>query len=108
MEPAMLRIGRKCRNLVPSVMALALAAVIGGASTTPTRAQEYDGNRGRDVHRGHDDSQRNRQRDRGQHAYRGEDPSDDRPAYVYAPPPVYYAPPPAPPVIDFVFPLRFR
>lgn len=31
-----------------------------------------------------------------------------QPAYVYAPPPVYYAPPPGPPVIDFVFPLRFR
>jgi hypothetical protein len=103
MEPAMLRSGRRCRNLAPSVVALALAAIIGGAATAPARAQEYDQG-GRERHwEQHDHGNRNhyRESDRDTRYY-------SRPSYVYAPPPVYYAPPPGPPIIDFVFPLRFR
>jgi hypothetical protein len=117
MEPAMKRTGRRCCKLAPSVMALVLAAIIGAASTVPVRAQDSDGNRGREMQRNHDnrhDNRRdnrydnrhdNRQRDRDQYEYR----SYGRPAYVYSPPPVYYyAPPPGPPVVDLVFPLRFH
>jgi hypothetical protein len=102
MEPAMLRTGWKCRILAPAVAALALAAVIGGASTAPARAQENEWSRGHDSQRGHDERHHYRRSDRDSHYYYS------RPSYVYAPPPVYYAPPPGPPVIDFVFPLRFR
>jgi hypothetical protein len=105
MKRAMLRTGRQCRKLAPPV-ALALAAIIGGASAAPALAQDYD--RGRGYERGYDVERRH---DNRHHHYRGSDDDSryySRPAYVYAPPPVYYAPPPGPPVIDFVFPLRFR
>jgi hypothetical protein len=104
MKPAILRIGRICRKLAPPLAALALAAVIGGASTTPARAQEFDGNRGHQMKRDHDNRHHYRQHDDDRYEYH----SYERPAYVYVPPPVYYAPPPAPPVVDLVFPLRFR
>jgi hypothetical protein len=103
MDPAMQRTGSRCQKLAPSVVALALAAIIGGAPTAPAHAQNYDGNRGREMYRDHDNRHHGRDRDRYEtRSYRS-------PAYVYAPPPVYYyAPPPPPPVIDLVFPLRFR
>jgi len=101
MEPAMLRTGRICRKLAPSVVALALAAVIGGASTAPAQAQDSNWNRGHEVQRDHDNRHHYRRSERDTRYY-------SRPAYAYAPPPVYYAPPPGPPVIDLVFPLRFR
>jgi hypothetical protein len=104
MNPAILRIGSICRKLTPPLAALALAAIIGGASTTPARAQDSDGNRGHQMKRDHDNRHHHRQRDDDRHEYY----SYERPAYVYTPPPVYYAPPPAPPVVDLVFPLRFR
>jgi len=102
MKPAMLRTGWKCRKLAPSVMALALAALIGGVSIAPAQAQDSNWNRRNQVQRNHDN--RYHDRNRGDQ-YRS---SYERPAYVYSPPPVYYAPPPGPPVIDFVFPLHFR
>jgi len=105
MNAAMQRIGTACRNLAPPVvapiLAIALAAVIGGASTVPAYAQESNG---RYEQRQRDNRDHHRQYDRDR--YRSN--SYEHPAYVYAPPPVYYAPPPGPPVIDFVFPLRFR
>jgi hypothetical protein len=104
MEPAMLRSGRRSWKLAPSVVALALTAVIGATSFAPARAQESDENRGHDMHRTHDNRHHDRQRDDDRYEYR----YYQRPAYVYSPPPVYYAPPPGPPVIDLVFPLRFR
>ncbi len=79
-------------------MALALATIIGGAGMAPARAANDNGYHQRQAaHRDHD-------RGREQHRYY----RHAAPANVYAPPPVYYAPPSAPPVIDFVFPLRFR
>jgi hypothetical protein len=96
MNAALLRIGTSCRKLATPVLAIAIATIIGGASAAPARAQDND--RGRQERRQHDNRYHGRQYDR----------SYARPAYVYAPPPVYYAPPPGPPVIDFVFPLRFR
>jgi hypothetical protein len=101
MKPAMPRTGSKCPKLAPSVVALALAAIVGGAATAPAQAQDSDRSRGHEVQRGHDNRHHYRQHDRESSSYA-------RPAYVYAPPPVYYAPPPGPPVIDLVFPLRFR
>jgi hypothetical protein len=103
MKPAMLRTGWKCRKLAPSVLALALAALIGGLSIAPAQAQDSDWNRRHQVQRNHDNRYHDRNRGR-EYQYR----SYERPAYVYSPPPVYYAPPPGPPVIDFVFPLHFR
>ena len=104
MEPAMPRSGTRFRKLGPSAAALAVAAIIGAAFTAPAQAQEYNGNRGHQMHRAHDYRHHYYQeRDRDEY-----DRSYGQPAYVYAPPPVYYAPPPGPPVIDFVFPLRFR
>jgi hypothetical protein len=112
MEPAMLRTARRCRKLAPSVVALAFAVVIGGVSTAPARAQGFDENRGREMHRDHDNREHYRQHDHHRDHHRDhneyESRSYGRPAYVYSPPPVYYAPPPGPPIIDFVFPLRFR
>ena len=104
MEPAMLRTSKIHRKLAPSAMALVLAAVIGGVATAPVQAQDAYRNRGREIQRGHDNRHDNRRRDRDRYELR----SYGRPAYVYAPPPVYYAPPPGPPVVDLVFPLRFR
>ena len=102
MEPATTRTGNRRWGLAPTVMAVVIAALAGGMSTAPAQAQQNDWNRGREVHRHHVDHER--YRDHDQYQLR----SYSRPAYVYSPPPVYYAPPPGPPVIDFVFPLRFR
>jgi hypothetical protein len=108
MEPAMLRTARRCRKLAPSVVALAFAVVIGGASTAPARARDVGENRGSEMHRDHDNRQHYRQHDHHRNHKEYESRSYGRPAYVYSPPPVYYAPPPGPPIIDFVFPLRFH
>jgi len=96
MKPALKRTSEGRSNLMPSAIALALTAMVGGGWATPAHAQYNDRDRGHEVSRGHHDSNR----------HRGS--SYVAPAYVYAPPPVYYAPPQAPPVIDFVFPLHFR
>jgi hypothetical protein len=111
MEAAAKRTGRRCRKLAPCAVALVLAAIIGGASTAPAGAQEWNNNnRGRETQRAHNDRHDNRRdnrfdnRDRGRNEY----PTYERPAYAYAPPPVYYAPPPGPPVVDLVFPFRFN
>jgi hypothetical protein len=108
MEPAMPRTGRRCRKLAPSVVALVLAAVTGGASTAPARAQDGEGNRGREMQRNHENRHDNRRDNRYDNRDRYEYRSYGPPAYVYAPPPVYYAPPPGPPVVDLVFPFRFN
>jgi hypothetical protein len=104
MEPATRRTSNRRWSLAPAVTAVVIAALAGGMSIAPAQAQENDWNRGREVHRRHVDHERWRDRDRDQYQLY----SYSRPAYVYSPPPVYYAPPPGPPVIDFVFPLRFR
>jgi len=100
MKPALKRIGTRYRKLAPSVLAIALAAIVGGASLAPALAQERNDDRGRHVQRGHERHYSNRDR--------GYDRSYESPAYVYSPPPVYYAPPAPPSGINFVFPLRFR
>jgi hypothetical protein len=111
MESTTARTSKRGWHLAPAVMALVIAALAGSVSTTPARADENDWNRGRQAQRpdvrqeqyqSRDQQERYQSRDEyGLHSY-------GAPAYVYAPPPVYYAPPPGPPVIDFVFPLRFR
>lgn len=93
MESAMQRSGNSRWNYPMTVMALAMIAVVGGGSMAPAWAMN-DEHRGHAIaHRGHG---------RSPHVVYA------APSYVYAPPPVYYAPPPGPPVISFVFPLRFR
>jgi hypothetical protein len=87
----------KNQAIAGMVLTVALAALIGGLSAVPARADNDD--RGRNVQ--HERVQRERHRPHAAHRY-------EAPQYIYAPPPVYYAPPPRPPVIDFVFPLRFR
>jgi hypothetical protein len=86
-------------NSRSAVLAIVVALLTSGLLTMPAQAE----NHGHD--RGHQQMQRHHE-DRGHGNYRLH--SYGSPAYVYAPPPVYYAPPPGPPVIDFVFPLRFR
>jgi len=100
MDSAMTRTGKRRWRYSPAVLALVIAALTGGLLTVPAKADDRD--RGRQMERHHE----GRDRDRGREDYRLH--SYGAPAYVYAPPPVYYAPPPGPPVIDFVFPLRFR
>jgi hypothetical protein len=94
MDFATTRTGRKRWKFAPAVTGLVIAVLTGGMLAMPAHADDrgHDGRR-HDDHRGHGDYRL--------HSY-------GRPAYVYAPPPVAYAPPPGPPVIDFVFPLRFR
>ena len=104
MESATRRTSDRRWSFAPAVMAVVVAALAGGTSIAPAQAQDNDWNRGREVHRHYVDHERWRDRDRDQYQLY----SYSRPAYVYSPPPVYYAPPPGPPVIDFVFPLRFR
>jgi hypothetical protein len=93
---------------MPSMVALVLAAVIGGSSAIPAGAQEYEGNRGREMQRNHDNRHDNRRESRQGDRGRYDSRSYARPAYIYSPPPVYYAPPPPPPVVDLVFPFRFN
>jgi len=88
------RLARTHRQIGGAVLTLALAALIGGLSSVPARADN-------------DDRGRNEQHARNHHPPRRVY-TREAPAYVYAPPPVYYAPPPQPPVIDFVIPLHFR
>jgi hypothetical protein len=84
-----------------TALALGLAVILGGAYALPARAD--------DDHRGRNGQRWNQQHERSDYRYRDHRSYGyDRPGYVYSPPPVYYAPPPGPPVIDFVFPLRFR
>lgn len=96
MKTAAMQIKTRYRKLSGIAMVLTLAGLIGGLSSMPARAD--------------DDRERNVQRERSQaprhlsHRYY----RHEAPRYVYAPPPVYYAPPLQPPVIDFIFPLRFR
>jgi hypothetical protein len=97
-----------------AVLALALAAIIGGVAALPARA-DNDDNRGHG--RGHQQDRhqdrRGDERDRYQwneHRWRDEHPNVYvAPGYyAYAPPPVVYAPPPVPPSLNFVFPLDLR
>jgi hypothetical protein len=81
------RLARRRRHIGGAVLMVAMAALIGGLSVGPARADD----------RGHRDHHPQRR------AY-----GYAAPAYVYAPPPVYYEPPPPPPAIDFVIPLNFR
>jgi hypothetical protein len=74
-------------------LTIALAALIGGLSSLPARA---DDDRGRDAHH-----------DRGRHPVH-HSVGYAAPVYVTAPPPVYYAPPPQRPAIDLVFPINIR
>jgi hypothetical protein len=101
MEAAKTRTGKEYRKVGGFVLTVTLAALIGGLSTLPARAD--DDNRGRDQH------ERSYQ---PQPSYRSEAPrryyGNEERRYVYAPPPVYYAPPPRRPVIDFIFPFEFR
>ena len=104
MKPASTRTSTRCWSLAPAVMAFVVAVA---GSTAPAQARDNDERggdhreyRGRGGDERHYDERRH-DRDYELHSY-------GRPDYVYAPPPVYYAPPPGPPVIDFVFPLRFR
>jgi hypothetical protein len=87
----------KNQAIAGMVLTVALAALIGGLSAVPARADNDD--RGRNVQ--HERSQRERHRPHASNRY-------EAPRYVYAPPPVYYAPPPRRPAIDLVFPLHFR
>ena len=106
MESATTQSGREHRKVGEIVLAIALAAFVGGSSVVSARADEngyghdvqYQGDRGAQYQGGRDEQQH-----RGQSYGRY-----DAPGYVYAPPPVYYAPTPQPPVIDLVFPLNFR
>ncbi|PKU23007.1 hypothetical protein CWS72_18365 [Telmatospirillum siberiense] len=84
-------------------MAVVIAVLTGGLLSLPAGAEDGRNheNRGRQMERHHDDRGRYRREDYRLRSY-------EQPDYVYAPPPVYYAPPAGPPVVDFVFPLRFR
>jgi len=108
MESAMTRTSQRRWTFATVTVALVIAAV--GLPSLPARAEDHDGGRGRQEFREHGGPERYRDHDRGWDRDRDyELYSYGRPSYVYAPPPVYYyAPPPGPPVIDFVFPLRFR
>jgi hypothetical protein len=100
MKTTMTRTANVRSQIGGAAIALGLAVILGAATTAPARA-DNDDYRGRNVERAH--HERDRRDHRYDHSY-----GYERPAYVYSPPPVYYAPPPGPPVIDFVFPLRFR
>ncbi|HVA14021.1 MAG TPA: hypothetical protein VNF99_12275 [Stellaceae bacterium] len=84
------------------LMAALAAALIGGLSSVPARADNRADNydRGRNVQQ-----ERSHREQRPARRYY---PRRQAPSYVYSPPPVYYAPPAPPPAIDFVFPLNFR
>jgi hypothetical protein len=104
-----------------TAIALGLAVLLGAAYAAPASADNND-------QRGRNDQRDNNQRDnnqryndqRGRHVQQAQHQRDqsyhrdnrsysyDRPADVYAPPPVYYTPPSGPPVLNFVFPLRFH
>lgn len=103
MEAATTRTSKRRWNFSPAVMAFVIVTLTGGLLSVPARADDDHGrDRGRQMQRHHED----RGRPDGHGPYQLH--SYGSPEYVYAPPPVYYAPPPGPPVIDFVFPLRFR
>jgi hypothetical protein len=108
METATTRASKRRWNLASAVTALVIAALAGGVSTAPARADDNDWNRGHQQERHDVRHEHNRDRDRDRDREQYELRSYGRPAYVYSPPPIYYAPPPGPPVIDFVFPLNFR
>jgi hypothetical protein len=91
MPTARTRNERGYRSVGGMMLAVALAAMIGGLSATPASADDHGRN-----------DQRHDQRRPVRVIHR------DAPQYVYAPPPVYYAPPERRPVIDLVFPFEFR
>jgi hypothetical protein len=86
-----------------TVVALALAAIVGGVAAQPARA---DDDRGRGREEGRGDNHRDRGRDRDWH--RRHPDVYVAPGYAYAPPPVVYAPIPVAPSLNFFFPMRFR
>jgi hypothetical protein len=96
----------QARNLRPAiskiVMALAVAAVMGGMAMTPAFARNNDNREG------HRDNGRHNGQSRGDHDNRR---GYQQPYYysqpVYAPPPVYYAPQRSP-GISFFLPLDIR
>jgi hypothetical protein len=96
METAMTRTDRKYWKVGGILLTATLAALIGGMSALPARADN-------------DDRGRNDQRDQPRPSYRAEAPRHyEERRYVYAPPPVYYAAPPRRPAIDFIFPFEIR
>jgi len=99
------------RKIISLALATMFAAAIGGLSSIPALAIETGDEHGDRQERGQ--QERDVHQEREQHGYTARHShrryyGDEEPRYVYAPPPVYYAPPERPPVIDFVFPLRFR
>ena len=96
----------RCRNLLPPFLAgIGIVALTIVMLIVQAEARDNDDGRRDNGHEHFRDNDHGRGHDRYQyenHAYYG------RPDYLYAPPTNYYVAPPAPPVIDFVFPLRFR
>ncbi len=89
--------GGKRRRISTFALLGLMAGLLVAVQAPPAQAADHGHGRQAHQERGrHDDRARYRL-----HSY-------GAPAYAYAPPPVYYAPPPGPPVLDFVFPLRFR
>jgi hypothetical protein len=93
-----------------AAIALALAAIIGGLTALPARADDDDrGDRGRGYESRDNDHRRDdRGRWREREWHRDHPDVYAAPGYAYAPPPVVYAPMLVPPALNFVFPLRFR
>jgi len=95
MTTASTRNERGYRSVGGMMLAVTLAAMMGGLSVAPARADDND-------HRNDQHRAQPAQR-RPVRSYR-----HDEPQYVYAPPPVYYAPPERRPAIDLVFPIEIR
>jgi hypothetical protein len=109
----------QARNSRPTisktVMALAVASVMGGMAMTPALAEDNDNRQGHQdqgLHKGQSNGDRDRRDE-----YRREPQPVYQPVYqpsyyyysqpVYAPPPVYYEPQ-ASPGISLFFPLNFN
>jgi hypothetical protein len=102
MKTATILTHKKHHKLGTIVLSVALAALIGGLTSVPARADGDDG-RGRDVQQERNDKARH-----PVHHVRQVNNRYEAPSYVYAPPPVYYVQPPQQPAIDLIFPLNFR
>ena len=83
------------------VLAVILAAILGGVAAAPLRAEE-DWRR----HEARERHERQRHERDYRRAHRGY--VHEPPAVVAVPPAVVYAPPPPPAIFSLVFPLQFR